>query len=104
MRLIMIPQKPMKIIKVTTEANADEFNEVNEDEVRQFSLELGAGPKRMKLVRESSGSAPPVFRRMAGGQSLEEVMAGLAEEAGLDKFSDIVDHFLGRITVEKIES
>ena len=35
-----------------------------------------------------------VFRRMAGGQSLE------AEEAGLDKFSDIVDHFLGRITVE----
>ena len=45
-----------------------------------------------------------VFRRMAGGQSLEEVMAGLAEEAGLDKFSDIVDHFLGRITVEKIES
>ena len=45
-----------------------------------------------------------VFRRMAGGQSLEEVMAGLAEETGLDKFSDIVDHFLGRITVEKIES
>ena len=41
-----------------------------------------------------------VFRRMAGGQSLEEVIAGLAEEAGLDKFSDIVDHFLGRITVE----
>ena len=51
-----------KIIKVTTEANADEFNEVNEDEVRQFSLELGAGPKRIKLGRESSGSAPPVFR------------------------------------------
>ena len=41
---------------------------------------------------------------MAGGQSLEEVMAGLAEEAGLDKFSDKVDHFLSRITVEKIES
>ena len=43
-------------------------------------------------------------RMMAGGQSLEEVMAGLAEEAGLDKFSDIVDHFLGRITLEKIDT
>ena len=31
-----------KIINVTTEANADEFNEVNEDEVRQFSLDSGA--------------------------------------------------------------
>ena len=41
---------------------------------------------------------------MAGGQSLEEVMEGLAEEVGLDKFSDIVDHFLGRITVEIIEN
>ena len=52
----------VKITKVTTEANADEFNEVNKDEVRQFSLELGAGPKRIKLVRKSSGSAPHVFR------------------------------------------
>ena len=41
---------------------------------------------------------------MAGGHSLEEVMEGLAEEVGLDKFSDIVDHFLGRITVEQIEN
>ena len=43
-------------------------------------------------------------RMMAGGHSLEEVMAELAEEAGLDKFSDIVDHFLGRITLEKIDT
>ena len=38
------------------------------------------------------------------GQLTGEVMGGLAEEVGLDKFSDIVDHFLGRITVEKIEN
>ena len=31
-------------------------------------------------------------------------MAGLAEEVGLDKFSEIVDHFLGRIKVEIIEN
>ena len=43
-------------------------------------------------------------RMMVGGHSLEEVMEGLAEEVGLDKFSDIVDHFLGSITVEKIEN
>ena len=38
------------------------------------------------------------------GQLTGEVMGGLAEEVGLDKFSDIVDHFLGRITVEIIEN
>ena len=52
-KLLMLQQRLMQMNLI---------NEVNEDEVRQFSLELGAGPKRIKLVRESSGSAPPVFR------------------------------------------
>ena len=41
---------------------------------------------------------------MGGGHSLEDVMDGLAEELGLNKFSDIVEHFLGSITIEQIEN
>ena len=36
--------------------------------------------------------------------TLEEVMTGLVEETGLDKFEDIVEHFLGTLTVEQVEN
>ena len=43
-------------------------------------------------------------RRMAAGNTLEEVMEELVEEMGLDKFRNIVEHFLGTITVEEVEA
>ena len=35
--------------------------------------------------------------------SVEDIVNGLWEELGLDKFSEIVHHFLGRLSVQRIE-
>jgi len=89
-----------------------------------FTLKLGAGTRSIKLHRKTSNSTPGVFtksseglladeevedfcrawttavtmyleRRVAAGHSFEEVMEGLMMEVGLDKFDEIVEHYLG---------
>ena len=101
-------------------------------QTKEFNLKLGAGPRSIKLSKKSSGSSPPVFsksseglledeeeedfgkawaralfvcleRRVAAGHRVEEVMTGLMEELGLDKFREIVEHFLGSLRLEQIE-
>merc|ERR1712142_1226526 len=98
-----------------------------------FTLKLGAGSRSIKLHRKSSNSTPGVFtksseglladeevedfcrawaaavtmyleRRVAAGHSFEEIMEGLMMEVGLDKFTEIVEHYLGSLTLEKIEN
>ena len=40
---------------------------------------------------------------MAAGHRVEEVMAELIEELGLDKFREFFKHFLGNLRLEQIE-
>ena len=40
---------------------------------------------------------------MAEGDSVDEVLRELVEELGLDKIREIIEHFLGMLTVESIE-
>ena len=42
-------------------------------------------------------------RMMAEGDSVDEVLRELVEELGLDKIREIIEHFLGMLTVESIE-
>ena len=101
-------------------------------ETKEFNLKIGAGSRSIKLSRKSSGSSPPVFsklsegfleeedeedfgkawlgavfgcrlKRMAAGHTADEVLAGLVEEMGLIKFMEIVEHFLGSLTIEQVE-
>merc|ERR1719233_1396961 len=100
---------------------------------KQFTLKLGAGGRSIKLFRKSSDSTPTEFskssegllpdeevedfckawtdavkmaleRRVAAGHSVEEVMGGFITEMGLDKFPEILQHFLGSsLALDQIE-
>ena len=53
--------------KDTTETNGNDTANITakntiEEEVKQFSIILCAGPRSSKMTRKSSGSSPPVFR------------------------------------------
>jgi len=99
---------------------------------KQFTLKLGAGGRSIKLFRKSSDSTPTEFskssegllpdeevedfckawteavkmaleRRVAAGHSVEEIMGGFITEMGLNKFHEILEHFLGSLTMDQIE-
>ena len=110
----------------TDETSTDAKN----DDAKHFSFKLGAGSRSIMLSRKSLDSASAVFsksskglrsdekevdfckawieavimsleRRVAAGYSVEEVYGEFITEMGLDKLSEIVDHFLGRFMMEQ---
>jgi len=123
--------RPADSIAESNDDDLYETVETSDNYVQQFSLELGAGQSSIRLSK--TVTTPPLFsestekldpgemenfatawieavsisleRRMmmSGSYSLEELLETLVRELGLTELGDLVNHFLGELSIEHAE-